>query len=371
MNTSTAESLSAVSAQAWNAIAGAENLFAQHEFLLALEQHDCLEPWGWQPVYFLVHDDTELVGACACYIKNNSYGEFVFDQAWADAYQRHNTDYYPKLVSSIPFTPAQGPKLLAKNNETIIKQLLIEQIIAFTNEQKLSSAHWLFCENDDIAILKESNCLTRFDYQFHWHNNDYKNFDQFLASLKAKRRKNIKRERRKVAEANIQLFTVDGVDLTQQQWKTLYDFYQITFLKKSGTATFTLNFFQAVASQLHAVFAQHDNKIVAGAICYKNNINLYGRHWGCYEHYDNLHFELCYYQGIDYCINNNLQTFEPGAQGEHKIWRGFLPTKTQSAHYIRHEGFRNAIEQFLDQEAKAMTEYGKNLSESTPYRCKT
>jgi len=370
MKVSTADNLSAVSAQAWNAIAGIDNLFLQHGFLHALEQHDCLSPWGWQPVYFLVHDSDELVGACACYIKTNSYGEFVFDWAWADAYQRNNISYYPKLVTSIPFTPATGPRLLAKNNEPIIKQLLIEQIITFTREQQLSSAHWLFCENDDIHFLKEASCLTRFDYQYHWQNDEYENFDHFLSALNAKRRKNIKRERRIVAENNIELSTVNGIDLTEQQWKILYDFYKITFLKKSGTATFTLDFFQSVASQLHAVFAQDGSKIVAGAICYKNDTHLYGRHWGCYAHYDNLHFELCYYQGIDYCIENKLQTFEPGAQGEHKIWRGFLPTRTESAHYITHDGFRGAIEQFLEQEHKAMNEYGKQLSESTPYRCK-
>lgn len=370
MDTSTADSLSAVSADAWNAIAGSENLFVQHEFLYALEQHDCLLPWGWEPVYFLVHDNAELVGGCACYIKTNSYGEFVFDWAWADAYQRNNINYYPKLVTSIPFTPAQGPRLLAKNNEPIIKQLLIEQIIQFTHEKKLSSAHWLFCENDDIDLLKKSNCLTRFDYQYHWHNNHYTDFEHFLSELNAKRRKNIRRERRSIVEDGIQLFTVEGLDLSEQQWKTLYDFYQITFLKKSGTPTFTLNFFQAVASQLHAVFAQDDKQIVAGAICFKNDSHLYGRHWGCYKYYDNLHFELCYYQGIDYCITNNLKTFEPGAQGEHKIWRGFLPTKTQSAHYIVNEGFRGAIEQSLAQEHKAMSEYGESLLASSPYKCK-
>ena len=370
MDVSTTETISAVSAQSWDAINGDNNLFLQHAFLHALEQHDCLTPWGWQPVYFLVHDEKELVGACASYIKTNSYGEFVFDWAWADAYQRNNTNYYPKLVSSIPFTPAQGPRLLAKDNETIIKQLLIEQMIKFTQDNNLSSAHWLFCEDDDIKLLKHSDFLTRFDYQYHWHNNNYKDFNHFLDALKAKRRKNIKRERRIVAENNIKLFTVEGLDLSEQEWKSLYDFYQITFIKKSGTPTFTLEFFQAVAAQLHAVFAKDGNKLVAGAICYKNDTHLYGRHWGCYEHYDNLHFELCYYQGIDYCITNKLQTFEPGAQGEHKIWRGFMPTKTQSAHYITHEGFRGAIEQFLQQEHKAMDQYGDSLLDSSPFKAK-
>lgn len=370
MNISTAESLSAVPADAWNAIAGSENLFVQHDFLYALEKYDCLKSWGWQAVYFLIHEHDELVGACPCYIKSNSYGEFVFDWAWADAYQRNNFEYYPKLVSSIPFTPAQGPRLLAENDRADIKQLLIDKIIQFTHDQQLSSSHWLFCEETDLKLFKKSDLLTRFHYQYHWQNQNYSDFEHFLSQLNTKRRKNIRRERRKVAEDEIRLFTVDGIDLTERQWKTLYDFYQITFLKKSGTPTFTLDFFQAMASRLVAFFAQHGDKLVAGAICYKNNTHLYGRHWGCYKHYDSLHFELCYYQGIEYCIKNKIQTFEPGAQGEHKIWRGFLPTKTRSAHYIVHEGFRDTIAQHLKQEHKAMSDYGKNLYESTPYKNK-
>ena len=368
MNISTADTLSAVPANSWDTLVGADNLFVQYEFLHALEKHNCLEPWGWSPVYFLAHLEEEIVGACVCYLKTNSYGEFVFDWAWADAYQRNNLDYYPKLVSAIPFTPATGPRLFAKNNDSTIKQAIIETIIDYTNKQNLSSAHWLFCNDTDIALLKKNNCLTRFDYQYHWSNNGYTDFNHFLSHLNSKRRKNIKRERRKVSETNIKIFTVNGADLSSVQWDILYNFYQITFLKKSGTPTFTLEFFQAVAAQLHAVFAQDGNKIVAGAICYKNTTHLYGRHWGCYEHYDNLHFELCFYQGIEYCIQNDIQTFEPGAQGEHKIWRGFLPTKTTSAHYITHEGFRDAIKQFLEQESVAMIDYGKTLNNSSPYK---
>jgi predicted N-acyltransferase len=373
-----ADSIASVNAEHWDYLAGDSNPFIQHDFLLALEKHDCLTNWGWIPQHCLLYDDEILIGACPAYIKDNSYGEFVFDWAWADAYQRNGLDYYPKLVTSIPFTPAQGPRLLASGKHkdkagalveaTVIKKGLISALIAHAEHNNLSSAHFLFCEEDDISVLSEHQLMLRFDYQFHWTNNNYQNFDDFLAVLTSKRRKNIKRERRKVAEENINIETIQGDQLTEEQWELLYAYYRVTFMKKSGTPTLTLDFFKAVAHKIIAVFANHENKIVAAAICFKGKDKLYGRHWGCRESYDNLHFEVCYYTGIDYCINNQLKIFEPGAQGEHKIWRGFLPTKTQSAHWIAHDGFKTAIHDFLQHEAKAMENHGKLLLESSPYR---
>ena len=372
MKLSTVDSLSTVDATQWNALvtdsAGDDNPFIQHDFLRALEQHGCLANWGWQPRHILIHDEDNLVGACPAYLKHNSYGEFVFDWAWADAYQRNNLDYYPKLITSIPFTPAKGPRLLALNNDKNIKAQLIQGALDIVERKNLSSMHWLFCEDDDIAALKKENLMMRFDYQFHWQNHNYKNFDQFLEQLSSKKRKNIKRERRRVTDENIQITIKTGDELSEEEWKTLYKFYQITFMKKSGTATLTLEFFQAMAHKLVAIFALHQNKIVAGAICFQGKTTLYGRHWGCYENYDSLHFEVCYYTGIEYCIQKKLQYFEPGAQGEHKISRGFLPVKTQSAHYIAHEGFRGAITDFLQREEQAMLEYGQSLIEASPFK---
>ncbi len=369
---STVDSLSTVNAEQWNALvdesAGEDNPFIQYEFLHALEQHDCLQNWGWTSNHILIHDDDILVGACPAYIKHNSYGEFVFDWAWADAYQRNNLDYYPKLVTSIPYTPAKGPRLLALNNDVGIKAKLIQGALEVVERKKLSSAHWLFCEDDDLAALSKENLMMRLDYQFHWQNHDYENFDHFLSQLSSKKRKNIKRERRLVSDKNIQVIVKKGNELSEQEWKTLYQFYQITFMKKSGTATLTLAFFQAMANKLVAVFAQHENKIVAGAICFQGKNTLYGRHWGCYEDYDSLHFEVCYYTGIEYCIQQKLKYFEPGAQGEHKISRGFLPVKTQSAHYIAHQGFKEAIEDFLQREEEAMIEYGNTLNQASPFK---
>lgn len=372
MKLSTVDSLSTVDETQWNALvnesSGSDNLFIQFDFLRALEQHHCLHNWGWQPQHILIHENEQLIGACPAYLKYNSYGEFVFDWAWADAYQRNNLDYYPKLVTSIPYTPVKGPRLLARNNDHEIKNKLIQAALDIVEKQKLSSAHWLFCTDDDINEMKKEKLLIRFDYQFHWKNENYLDFDDFLSSMSSKKRKNIKRERRKVAEDNIHIIVKSGNEISEEEWQMLYNFYQITFMKKSGTATLTLEFFQAMKHKLVAIFAQHENRIVAGAICFQGKDTLYGRHWGCYENYDSLHFETCYYTGIEYCIKNKLKFFEPGAQGEHKIKRGFLPVQTRSAHYIAHEGFRTAIKDFLQREEIAMLDYGNLLHESSPFK---
>jgi len=373
-----ADSISSVNAQHWDNLVNDTNPFIQHDFLLALEQHDCLKQWGWHPQHCLLYDGETLIGACPAYLKDNSYGEFVFDWAWADAYQKNGLEYYPKLVTSIPFTPAQGPRLLAIKNHRdkdgkliepeTIKQGLINALIAYSENNNLSSAHFLFCDSSDIQLLDESNLLLRIDYQFHWNNQDYTSFDDFLSHLTSKRRKNIKRERKTVSKDNIRIETIRGKNLNEEQWEMLYAFYRVTFMKKSGAPTLTLNFFKAVAHKLLAVFAYHENRTVAAAIFFESKDKLYGRHWGCSDSYNNLHFEVCYYTGIDYCINNHLKVFEPGAQGEHKIWRGFLPTKTQSAHWIANDEFKLAIKDFLQRETIAMKNHGELLLESSPYK---
>ena len=372
------DNIASISADDWDRLAGDSNPFIQHDFLNALEQHDCLNNWGWQPQHCLLFDDDILIGACPAYIKDNSYGEFVFDWAWADAYQRNGMEYYPKLVTTIPFTPAQGPRLLASQHHvdsagrtidsSTIKQGLVNALIASAEKNNLSSAHFLFCEQEDIQLLQQTDLMLRFDYQFHWHNHNYSCFDDFLSSLTSKRRKSIKRERRKVAQENIQTEIIAGDDLDDEQWQLLYAFYRVTFMKKSGAPTLTLNFFKAVSHKLLAVFAYHENRTVAAAICFRGKDKLYGRHWGCSDNYNNLHFEVCYYTGIEYCITEKLQVFEPGAQGEHKIWRGFLPTKTQSAHWVANPEFRAAIGDFLQHEAAAMQKHGELLQASSPFK---
>jgi predicted N-acyltransferase len=378
MNIVFTDNIASIDAGQWDALAGDANPFVQHDFLLALEQHDCLKQWGWYPQHCLLYDKDILIGACPAYIKDNSYGEFVFDWAWADAYQKHGLEYYPKLVTSIPFTPAQGPRLLASQHHiddnghaieaTAIKKGLINALIAFSEKNNLSSAHFLFCEDDDIKQLSDTGLLLRYDYQFHWENNNYKSFDDFLSRLTSKRRKNIKRERRKVADSGVQINIIHGDELDDEQWDLLYAYYRVTFMKKSGAPTLTLEFFKAVANKIRAVFAYHEGRTVAAAICFAGKDTLYGRHWGCSDNYDSLHFEVCYYTGIEYCIDNKLQVFEPGAQGEHKIWRGFLPTRTQSAHWISNPEFKEAIKDFLHREAVAMKHHGELLLESSPYK---
>lgn len=372
------DSIASVDEKHWNHLAGDDNPFIQHDFLLALEQHDCLKQWGWTPQHCLLYDNDTLIGACTAYIKDNSYGEFVFDWAWAEAYQHSGLDYYPKLVSAIPFTPAQGPRLLASDNHQdsngriikpeAIKSGLIKALISYAEKNNLSSTHLLFCELDDIKIINDEGLLLRFDYQFHWSNQNYQDFDDFLSRLTSKRRKNIKRERKKVREANIKIRVIEGKELNEEQWQLLYAYYRVTFMKKSGAPTLTLGFFKAVAHKIVALFAYHDNRTVAAAVCFKGKTKLYGRHWGCSDNYNNLHFEVCYYTGIEYCITKQLQVFEPGAQGEHKIWRGFLPTKTYSAHWIADDQFRVAIEDFLHREAAAMEKHGQFLLQSSPYK---
>ena len=294
----------------------------------------------------------------------------MFDWAWADAWQRNGLDYYPKLVIAVPYTPAKGPRLLVRSGPEAddIRRQLIAAARQLVDDNGLSTAHWLFGEADDIRQLTEAGMLLRFDLQFHWHNRGYHDFDEFLQHFTSKKRKNVRQERRKVADAGIRIETVPGAELDAAQWRILYDFYRITFLKKSGTPTLSLGFFQAMAHRLLAIFAIHQGDIVAGAICFVGGDTLYGRHWGCYRDFDSLHFEVCYYAGIDYCIRNGLQHFEPGAQGEHKIARGFSPVKTWSAHYVRDAGFREAIRRHLQYEHRALDDYHLMLRSSEPYK---
>ncbi len=369
MRLSISETLQDIQPQQWDALAGDENPFIQYDFLRALETGQCLENYGWLPRYFLIFNDEDtLIGAMPAYEKHNSYGEFVFDWAWADAYQRAGLKYYPKLVVAIPYSPCQGPRILAENNDPEIKSTLVKFALDFSLKQNYSSAHWLFNLPDDLEVLRQHTDLERFDYQFHWHNRNYTDFDDFLAQLTSKKRKNIKQERRKVREQKIEIKILNGNELDQAQWDKIYFFYQITFMKKSGSPTLSLDFFKAIAHKLLIIFAYNGDEIVAGAICIKGKQTLYGRHWGCLEEYNSLHFEVCYYSGIEYCIKHGLKSFEPGAQGEHKISRGFLPIKTHSAHWVSHPEFHQILQNHLQRESAALEDYGEDLLQASPYK---
>ena len=359
--------------QEWNQLVKDNNPFMRHEFLSALENNGCVsDEFGWHPCHIAIRDNNKLIGAMPLYAKLNSYGEFVFDQAWANAYQQSDLNYYPKLVSSIPYTPASGQRLLAhpERREEIFT-LLIETVKQFAQQQNYSGFHCLFANSDEQDWMEKAGLLSRHDCQFHWHNDDYSDFDHFLSKLEKKKRKNIRQERRRVSQQGIQLRVLNGHTASAQDWKNFAQFYQQTFDEKFGTATLNEGFFKEVAEKLPdqvlLILADDENdNCIAGSLMFNSNTTLYGRHWGCSEQIDKLHFEACYYQGIEYCIRKGLQTFEPGAQGEHKIARGFIPTLTRSSHWLNQSPFQTSIEQYVGHEKDAIADYMSSLK--SPYK---
>ena len=370
-----ASNIASLEAGEWNRVSGTDSPFLRHEFLVALERHGAVgEQYGWLPRYLLAREDGRLIGAVPLYLKHNSYGEFVFDWAWADAFHRHRLPYYPKAVVSVPYTPVTGPRLLVHPDadRARVARALVELARALMEQEDLSSLHWLFTDEADTALLCAQGFMPRLGCQFHWHNQGYRAFEDFLARLNSRKRKQLRRERRHVQDAGIELQVLHGSEMSHAQWSVMHAFYRSTFEKKSGIPTLSQGFFEelgrTMGAQLVLVFAHHQGEPVAGAINFRSQDTLYGRHWGCREDFHSLHFEACYYQGIEYCIANGLRTFEPGAQGEHKISRGFLPTATWSTHWIRNEGFRSAIGDFLRREQHGMQDYMQTLAEQSPYR---
>jgi len=339
-----------------------------------MEKHGCVgDQFGWLPLHISVHENGRLIGAMPLYEKTNSYGEFVFDHAWEGAYERNGLNYYPKLVSAIPYTPATGQRLLTtKSRFTEIAAVLTQTALQLTKEINASSIHCLFPEAQEINFLAQQQWLIRHDAQFHWHNRNYQSFEEFLNCLNPKKRKNIRQERRKVNEAGVNLRVLDGHSAKKKDWQDWSLFYKKTFDEKWGVATFNHDFFSAIAKQLPEqivlVLADLDDRCIAGSLMYRSDTTLYGRHWGCIDNINSLHFEACYYQGIEYCIKNEIKTFEPGAQGEHKIARGFLPTLTRSAHWLADDQLRVPIENFIEHEKAAVSGYIKQLQSSSPYK---
>lgn len=357
----------------WNHLVKDNNPFLRHEFLNALENNQCVsDDFGWRPCHIAITENDVLIACMPLYSKTNSYGEFVFDHAWAEAYERNNLAYYPKLVSSIPYTPASGQRLLCKTDrEEELFPLLIQTVQTFATDQNLSSFHCLFPLANEQDWMEENGLLARHDCQFHWHNQDYKDFDAFLEKLEKKKRKNIRQERRRVEQQSIKLRQLNGHTATDKDWHDFALFYSQTFAEKYGTATLNESFFKEVAEKLPdnvlLVLADTpDGECIAGSLMFSSDTTLYGRHWGCIEQVDKLHFEACYYQGIDFCIENNLQVFEPGAQGEHKIARGFVPTSTRSSHWLNNSPFDQSIRDFVKHEKVAVAQYIKSLK--TPYK---
>ena len=368
------QSLKEIPAAAWNALVTGGQPFLNHAFLSAMETHACVgEHFGWVPAHVAVYEQEQLVAAMPLYRKLNAYGEFVFDHAWEEAWRRVGLNYFPKLVSAIPYTPATGPRMLvAPGREQELFPVLYGSALSLAREIQGSSVHWLFPSREEMEYLTEQETVIRHDCQFHWRNKGYACFDDFLGELSARKRKNIRRERRKVREAGVGLRRLDGHTATDRDWQDFAFFYNRLFEEKWGMATFNAAFFKAVAralpDQVLLVLADLQGECIAGALMYASDTHLYGRHWGCSAEIDSLHFEACYYQGIEYCIEKGLQVFEPGAQGEHKLARGFEPVLTTSAHWISVDGFREPIRRFARQEQRSVSAYIAHMQKQSPYR---
>lgn len=369
------ESIDELPAASWNRLVDPDAPFMRHEFLAAMEHTGCVgEGFGWLPRHLALRDRAgELCAAAPCYIKLNSYGEFVFDWAWADAYRRHGLSYYPKLVVASPYTPATGPRILTgESARPDYAGALAQGARQAAERLGVSSIHWLFTTEQETDWLERGGLMRRMGCQFHWTNRGYAHFDHYLEDFTAEKRKKLKRERRRVGEAGIHIERVPGDAASEAQWATFHRLYCDTFDKKGGVPTLSLAFFHEIAAtmgeQILLVFAYKGERIVAAAFNLVGAQSLFGRHWGCFEDYHSLHFETCYYQGLEHCIEQGLKRFEPGAQGEHKIARGFLPRRTWSAHWIADERFRAAIGHFLNDELQGMEGYVQEMHTHSPFK---
>ena len=346
-------------ADAWNTLAG-DSPFLQHAFLHALEATECVGPHiGWEPVHLALFRGDRLDAAMPLYVKHHSWGEFVFDWAWADAYRRHGLAYYPKLVCCVPFSPVPGPRLLAKNDAD--RAVLIQAALKLTRDLNCSSFHILFPTKPDHAVLDATPLMHRSGFQFHWFNAGYGNFDDFLAALTHDKRKKIRQERKKLASLGVGFRWVEGRDSTDADWEHFYRCYADTYARHRSephlNRAFFANLRQSMPDNLVLIVAEKNGEPIASSFCIKDQQRLYGRHWGTLEYVPGLHFETCYQQGIEYAIVHGLQVFEGGAQGEHKLARGLVPTATHSWHWLEHAEFRDAVDRFLERETDAIAHY--------------
>lgn len=367
--------LSDVNRADWDQLNQNQNPFLSYDFLHQLEVHDCLNNQGWEPCHHLLYHEQRLIAALPLYIKHDSYGEFVFDWAWADALQRAGRSYYPKLVSAIPFSPVLGDRILLHseitNKPSTIRQLL-DSVIEYASKHTMSSCHILFCKQDLANIYDNNVFLPRLSWQYHWFNRDYSDFADFLSALNSKRRKQIRKERREVSQHDLQFEILSGDEITEQHWESFYRFYCSTFERKWGEPRFTLGFFQSLsetlANNVILIMAKKQQQYIAGVFAIRSADTLYGRHWGCTEHIDYLHFECCYYQTIEYCIDQGIKRLDAGIQGEHKIFRGFEPIKCHSYHWIQEQDFRHSIEAFLKHETGHIEQQIELLKRHIPYK---
>ncbi|CAH0990374.1 hypothetical protein SIN8267_00466 [Sinobacterium norvegicum] len=370
------DSINAIDKALWNNTVNADYPFLQHQFLQALEDSGAVTTEkGWQPNHGLIYDDERLIGIIPLYFKSHSYGEYVFDFEWANAYHRNQLQYYPKLLSAIPYTPATGPRLCLiapyDNAETV--SAVCEHLIQYAQQHRLSSCHILFSDPHQSSQLKDGGLSQRRAVHFQWHNKQYRDFDHYLSTFNARKRKNCRKERRCLAQQQLSVEYFNGDQIDDQLWRQFGQFYQATYAKRSGHGGYLpVEFFSQLgrnmADSIVLMTARGRHGIIAGALYFKDATTLYGRYWGCAEEFDNLHFELCYYQGIEYCINHKLQRFDPGVQGEHKIQRGFEPNYTYSNHWLAHPSFAEAIDNFLQQESPHIEQYKADCEQYLPFK---
>jgi predicted N-acyltransferase len=372
-------SVAQIPAADWDACANPEgepyNPFVSHAFFAALEASGAAGArTGWGPRHLVARRGGSIIGIVPCYLKSHSQGEYVFDHGWADAYERAGGQYYPKLQATVPFTPASGPRLLVGRNESgdAIREVLANGLIALCGATRASSVHVTFAREQDWTGLAAQGFLQRTDQQFHWRNVGYGNFEDFLATLASRHRKAIRRERRDALANGITIHALSGADITEDAWDAYFEFYMDTGSRKWGRPYLNRDFYRRIgetmAERVLLVMAKREGRWIAGAINFIGSDTLFGRNWGAIEHHPFLHFEVCYYQAIDYAITHGLARVEAGAQGEHKVARGYLPQTTYSAHYIPDPDFRRAVRDYLEQERAHVAAAARELTEAGPFR---
>jgi predicted N-acyltransferase len=364
------DSLEDVDALQWNSLAAGNPTLA-YEFIDSMHRTGCAAPRaGWRAQFPSLWEGSRLVGAAPLYVKSHSYGEYVFDWGWADAYERHGIPYYPKLLCAVPFTPATGARLLATDSAT--RKVLAQLMLELARESRVSSLHVLFPSAEDAEALRSCGMLERSAVQFHWRNAGYGNFDDFLAALSHDKRKKIRQERRRVSEAGVTFERLTGREARSGDWDFFTACYRRTYREHQSTPYLNRAFFgmiaERMADQVLLVIARRDGRPIAAALDLFGNGALYGRYWGSVEYVPGLHFEACYYQAIEFCIERGIPLFEGGAQGAHKHARGFLPEATRSFHWLAHPAFNRAVDEFLTEEGARISEYVDELNEHTPFR---
>ena len=370
METRILDSLSDVSPEQWDALAGSQP-FLRHAFLeaLALSGSACPQT-GWHPRHLTLWHGEVLAGAMPLYLKDHSYGEFVFDWAWADAYQRHGIPYYPKLLAMVPFTPVEGSRLLARDEPS--RKMLLQAALDLAEASGVSSLHMLFPTPAEAKTMSAAGMMLRRAVQFHWSNRSYRDFEDYLAALTRDKRKKIRQERRRVADAGVKLRRLTGMAIGEADWAFFHRCYTQTYQIRGRQPYLNLDFFlrigQAMPEHVLLVIAESDGLPIAAALNLFDRERLYGRYWGCIEEVPCLHFEACYYQAIEFCIEHGIAVFEGGAQGEHKLARGFLPVATLSGHSLAHPEFAQAVERFLARETQGVGQYVEELAEHNPFK---